>query len=176
MAQRIAFRDVQRQEAAGRIGPVPQFVVDALCVRERRTATTFIPSDLALSIIASSAEYALCAQTGSDGQMKRVARPQLQSFVRCQLGGAAEFLSSGNSHRAMLLRKFVDARHGLFRHVRCRLASSYLYGCGRCELDQGPRANRQSLARRLELRYDSVTLRLSDENWNEGTRIEVNHQ
>jgi hypothetical protein len=53
-----------------------------------------------------------------DGKVKRVARPQLRTFVAQQIGGAAEFVRSETRHQTVFLREFADPRAGLFRQVR----------------------------------------------------------
>ena len=57
----------------------------------------------------------MCVETCGDGKVQRITR---------QLGGTAKFFPTGNRDRAMLLRKFVDPRRGLFRQVRRRLAAA----------------------------------------------------
>ncbi len=88
----------------------------------------------------------------------------------------AKFLASGNRDQAMLPREFADPRRGLFRQVCRRLAGADLERGGRSELDQGPLAERQALARGLEPADDGLALRLPYEDRNQGARIGVNLQ
>jgi len=61
-----------------------------------QTASTFIPSNFgALDHRVVEAEYAPCAQACGGGEVKRIARPQLQRAVARQPGSAPDFLSSG---------------------------------------------------------------------------------
>jgi hypothetical protein len=102
------------------------------------------------------AEYDPRAQTVGNGQVQRVARPQLQCGVTSQLSGTAKFLTSRRGNDAMLAREFMHPLRGLSRRIYRHLAGANLDCGSRSKLDQRSFADRQSLARRLDPDDDSA--------------------